>query len=320
MQDQIFQDFILKHLNAPEDDLLTQKVNEMRSLSPEHEAYFQEISKIWESSVRTKVLFELDEQSSVKKLRSRISQHVTVSTSFSYKWLINAAALFAVVVFSFWFYTEKTAVKYLVKHTGNQIDSVFLSDGTRIIMAQNSSISYPENFKGKVREISLVKGQAFFNVKHDNEHPFVIDIAKSKVTVLGTSFNIEYSASEINVSVTTGKVAFSPNEVSSPAILTAGQAISYNYLKSNLVLQEAANANSWFTKELHFVDMPLEDVCLELEAYYKVDIDFHDTKHSAKKFNATFKNSSLDEVLSVLEETYQIEVIKRDNAITIKNK
>ena len=115
-------------------------------------------------------------------------------------------------------------------------------------------------------------------------------------------------------------MAFSPNEVSSPAILTAGQAISYNFIKSDLTLQDAVNANAWFTKELQFVDMPRDSVCQQLSAYFAVKIELNDDKHAAKKFNANFKNSSLDEVLTVLKETYQVQIHKSDTLITIDSK
>ncbi len=319
MQDQHYKDTILKYLNAPQDDLLTREVNEMRNLSPENEQYFQEIKKIWEASAQTAVLFQLDHKASVRNFRNKLSQTIGVSTGGGFNWIRNIAAILVLSVLAFWFYSKETAVTYLVKETSGKIDSVSLNDGTKIMLAEHTAISYPEKFKGKERVVSLLKGQAFFKVFHDANHPFHVMILNSKVSVLGTSFNIMYSPSEINVSVKTGKVMFTPNRVSEPAILTAGQAISYNYVQNNLTLREAVNANSWLTKELQFVDMPLDEVCKQLGEYYHVKIDLYDKKHTVKKFNANFKDSSLEEVLTVLKETYQIEINKRDSIITIKS-
>jgi transmembrane sensor len=320
LQEQIHQDIIVKYLDAPEDASLLTSVNEFRSRSAENENYFQEIKSIWEASAKTGFLAGIDHKSSIYAFQSKLTDGAPEANNFGFLWLRNIAAALVVALLAFWIYSKQTQIDYLVKQTGNSIDSVLLSDGTKVILAAHTVIKFPKEFKSKVREISLVKGQAFFKVHHDPDHPFNVAINNSKVTVLGTSFNIEYSLTEINVAVETGRVMFSPNIKSEPAILNAGQAISYNYVQSNLTLQEAINAKSWLTKDLQFVDMPLDEVCKQLSDYYKIQVILHDKKNTAKKFNAHFTNSSLEEVLTVLKETYKIEIVNQDSVLTINIK
>jgi len=318
LQEQIHHSNILKYLDNPEDDSLSRLVSEFRDESAENELYFQEIKKVWDASAKTGLLSGIDHRSSMKAFKSKLTEGVSVANNFGFIWLRNIAAILALALLTFWIYSKQTQIDYLVKETSNGIDSVSLSDGSKVMLASHTAIKYPREFKGKLRELSLVKGQAFFMVHHDKDHPFTVDINSSKVTVLGTSFNIEYSSSEINVAVKTGRVMFSPNIKSEPAILNAGQAISYNYIQSNLTLQDAINANSWLTKDLQFVDMPLEKVCEQIADYYNIKVVLQDKRHTAKKFNAHFKNSDLDEVLIVLKETYKIKIDKQDNLITIQ--
>ena len=242
-----------------------------------------------------------------------------VASKRSFSWLKNVAAVFIVISLGTWFYSKKTAPNYLVKETANLIDSVSLSDGTKIILAKNSSLMYPEKFEGEEREVKLIKGQAFFKVSHDAQHPFNVLIRKAKVKVLGTSFNINYTHTAINVSVKTGVVRFSPEGKIEPSILTAGQAASYNYLQHKITFANHLNSSSWLTKELKFVDLPLDKVCAELSEYYGVNIILYDKMQTTKMFNATFTNSSLDEVLTVLKATYQIKINRKDSLIIIKN-
>lgn len=321
MQDNLnHQNTILNYLNDPENEQLIEQISLFRSQSEENEIYFQQIKKVWDESANLKPLFELNASESVEKLRSRLSNSAQPQAKRKYVWLRAAAALILISLAAFWIYSEKFAVHYLVRETGNRIDSVILNDGTRVILAKNTAVKFPDRFQGKTREISMLRGNAFFKVFRDPGHPFHISIGRSRVSVLGTSFNISYSSIKIDVSVKTGKVSFSPNNISKPSILTAGQAISYN-LKENIIQQfDGANANSWLTRELHFVDMPLNKVCAELSAYYGVKIELQENIRTAKKFNANFKDSSLEEVLTVLKETYKIQINKSDSLITIKSK
>ncbi|MGY0039003.1 FecR domain-containing protein [Pedobacter sp. NJ-S-72] len=83
--------------------------------------------------------------------------------------------------------------------------------------------------------------------------------------------------------------------------------------------ESGSNATSWITKELVFVDMPLEEVCKQVSAYYNVNLVVHDKMRIAKKFNANFKDSNLSEILTVLKQTYKIKIDSTDHQITIKN-
>lgn len=139
---------------------------------------------------------------------------------------------------------------------------------------------------------------------------------KSDVTVLGTSFNIKVSSVQIDLSVKTGRVMFSPFQNGSKSILSEGQAITYDSEKGEIVAKTAQNADAWLTKELTFVDTPLEEVCKQLSAYYHADIKLQNNKRN-KKLNATFKNQTLAQVLEVLNETYNIKIKKEKDQITL---
>ena len=314
-----FQNIILNHFNAPEDKALEQKVKELREQSPEHEKFFRDVQTIWKTAPLTQKLSTVNPKLSVNHFKDRLQAQLRYQPR-RFSWYQFAAAAVLLIIAGFWFYPRQPAqAEDLVKETKQQIDSVFLSDGTKIILSKNSKISYPKVLAGNLRQVSLLNGQAFFKVRRDTLRPFSILIGKSKVSVLGTSFNIKYSKSAISLAVKTGKVMFSPNAVSSSAVLVAGQALKYDLLQQRIEWINAANANSWATKELHFVDMPLKEVCEQLSAYYNVTINVEDQQHIAKKFNAKFKDSSLQDIFAVLKQTYKIRIDTNASMITIKN-
>jgi transmembrane sensor len=316
--DLTFQNIILNHFNAPDDEVLKRQVADLRQLSEENETIFQETKTIWESAVLTKRLHEIDYVSSSKKFSERLNRGNQEKVR-SFSWFKIAAAVAVTATAAIFFYPKPVEEPFLVKETKKQIDSVFLSDGTKVVLAENSRISYPKVLADTARKVILIKGQAFFKVHHEAKRAFNVFVGQSKVTVLGTSFNINYHHASIKLAVKTGKVMFTPNSVSSAAILVAGQAIHYNETQHKMEWESSSNATSWITKELVFVDMPLEEVCKQVSAYYHVNLVVHDKMHSAKKFNANFKNSNLSEILTVLKQTYKIKIDSSDHQITIKN-
>lgn len=304
LQPNELQNIITLHLNEPENQILAEQVYRIRSFSKENEAYFQSVKQIWETAAETKRLEKVDLNKSLGNFKIRLNSQILSTPRKRFGWLSLAAAL-VVVAMGGWIYYQTTKTVYIVKETTAKIDSVILSDGSKIVLAANSAIRYPVKFSENDRPVTLLKGKAFFSVAKDPNRPFEILVKSSTVKVLGTSFNILYSDSTINLSVKTGKVLFTPNSKSEPSILMAGEGISYNFSRNFIESQNANNAEAWFTKELHFVDMPLDEVCKQLSDYYSVNIVLHDKMRNKKKFNANFKDISLEEALIILKTLIQ---------------
>ena len=63
--------------------------------------------------------------------------------------------------------------------------SVVLGDGTLVCLNSESELRYP------------VRGEGFFEVTEDPEHPFVVEVENARIEVLGTTFNVcGYAAEE----------------------------------------------------------------------------------------------------------------------------
>lgn len=317
-QNEEYLGLITRYLNNPSSELLQSEVNAFRSASPTNESYFQEIEKIWKYSASAAKLEKINVSDSTKRFVESLNQDLPVK-SFKIKWFIGIAASFMILALGYWLYIENNVQNYLIKTTSNQIDSVKLADGSVVILSENSQLKYPEKFKLPIREVVLTKGQAFFKIAKDKQHPFKVTVNKSDVTVLGTSFNIRLTDSSIVLGVKTGRVLFSPYQDGTTSILTAGQGLAYDINKREFLTQSSANQEAWLTKELVFVDTPLEDVCKQLTNYYGVEIKLQDNKGTARKLNANFKDQTLNDVLIILNETYNIKIKKEHNQINLIN-
>ncbi|MEO6174284.1 MAG: FecR family protein, partial [Flavobacterium circumlabens] len=126
---------------------------------------------------------------------------------FSPYWKYMAAASILFLVGLGFFYKPNIAAeKQLTFKTSDVPKSIKLSDGSKIYLAANSLFQYPEKFDGDERKVSLLKGNAFFEIAKDKKHPFIITSGEIKTRVVGTSFHIQLSKSKCEVIVVTGKV------------------------------------------------------------------------------------------------------------------
>ena len=312
-------DLIVGYLDNPEDEKRHSDVLSFRSQSVEHDNYFLEIEKVWSNSAKSSVLETIDVKNSTKRFRKSLSQSTRNSKNNWYL-LSRVAAVFALALFGLWLYKLNSDEFYIIRVTQqHQIDTVSLPDGSKVILSENSGLKYSNKFNKDQRDIYLTKGKAFFKIKKDPDHPFKVKMGESEVLVVGTSFNLSLTTQKIDLDVKTGKVVFSPNKNGASSILTKGQALTYHIQRKEMTMRLSQNADSWLTKELVFVDTPLEEVCKQLSAYYKINISLKENKGANKKLNATFTDQTLENVLVLLNETYNIKIRKENNQIILIN-
>jgi len=193
----------------------------------------------------------------------------------------------------------------IIAKTTNEHQKVTLPDGSTVILNKHSSITYPKIF-GKERNV-ILKGEGYFDIKHDEHKSFTVYTGKIKTTVLGTAFNINAydEAKNIKVTVTRGKVSVLEQETLL-GVLTANQQIIFQVLegkdqKAKVAKVDAKAFVQWQENDFFFDEVSMEEAIQILSAKFNVPITF--TNNGAKKcrFTATFlKGESLDEILKVI--------------------
>lgn len=156
-----------------------------------------------------------------------------------------------------------------------QTRTIRLSDGTEVILNENTTLTYPLDFDGlESRDLSL-SGEAFFKVAHRPTQAFRISTDQAKVEVLGTQFNVRAYPQEqtTEVAVSSGRVAFSDKLGAHRTELTAGEGA---YLSTDGQVKDlkglADNYYAWQGGDLYFKDTPLEEALPLLARYYQVSI------------------------------------------------
>lgn len=184
---------------------------------------------------------------------------------------------------------------------------VVLSDGTVVWLNKGASLDYPETFSSDIREVSL-KGEAFFDVTHNPDKPFVVTADGTTTEVLGTTFTIaEKEGQELKLILATGKVRFTKND--QQATLTPGQMIEVD---SNGIVTQKDNHDrnfmSWKTRKLTFENTLMKEVIGDISKLYGIVLEIKDEAFLTCPLTTTFQDEPLEDVLETIELLFNIEI------------
>ena len=201
---------------------------------------------------------------------------------------------------------KEVVYNYLTVPRGGQFN-VVLSDGTAVWLNSDTRLKYPVNFvEGKVREVELVYGEAYFDVSPSTEHggsKFKVMNNAQEVEVLGTEFNIKAYRDDTNVYTTLveGKVVVGNGDLKQ--YLTPNQQSHLN-LENNSIKVRVVDVNvetSWKKGIFSFKGMPLKDIMKVISRWYDVDVVFENKELESLKFKGVLdKYQSIEEILNIM--------------------
>lgn len=180
--------------------------------------------------------------------------------------------------------------------------SVTLADGTLVQLNSESTLRFPMSFAPNSRMVTF-KGEAFFKVAKDASRPFSIKTKDTRVTVLGTRFNLRAYETETQSSVVVeeGRVRFSSNQSKDSLELIAGQrGVFTGTGKMQWTAVNTAKHLAWKDNELVFDDSRLGDIVQTLERWYGVDIEIKNAALKAERYSGQFQQPDLKTVLESL--------------------
>lgn len=183
-----------------------------------------------------------------------------------------------------------------------QYSKVYLPDSTVVWINSDTKLSYSDSYMtSKNRQVKL-EGEAFFDVRRDEKHPFIVQSKNINVKVLGTEFNIKAYNSDLEtiVSLKSGSVEVSTDKESKE--MFPGQVLRF---KDNMLTVDsdaiAETAYSWINGELHFEEENFMTIVEVLERKFNVIIYIENESLKNRKLTCRIqKNTSLPKVLDIL--------------------
>lgn len=197
-----------------------------------------------------------------------------------------------------------------------------LSDGTRVWLNAESEISFPTQFTDSVRVVDL-KGEAYFEVKADAAHPFIVRTEMLSVRVLGTSFNLAAYADDPTVETTliTGSLKVIRDNVET--LLQPGMQArlekSTNTMTTHAVYAESYAA--WAHRMFAFFNEPIPSICRKLARWYDVEIDASEPGLDGILYSGMIERAeTLNEIAELFSATNEVVFRERDGKVIVEKK
>lgn len=199
---------------------------------------------------------------------------------------------------------------------------LMLPDSTRVWLNANTRLTYPVHFGKNRREVQL-DGEAFFDVWHNAESPFVVKTGKVDVKVLGTAFDVEaYSRTgSIDVSLLRGSVELKSDGCSRTYRMHPGEHVKYENGHYVSMPIDDTDCFRWKEGILSFSNMPVADILSKLQLYYDVRIKVEKKAFLKERYSGKFRQKDgVEHVLRVLKLEHGFKYTKdnENNLITIK--
>ncbi|MBW8683485.1 FecR domain-containing protein [Chitinophaga rhizophila] len=191
-----------------------------------------------------------------------------------------------------------------------------LSDGTKLIINSDSKVRFPISFSGPSREIWM-EGEAYLDVASNSASPFIVHLAKSKIEVLGTRFNVSTYDTVEKVSLASGKVKVRTGLDS--VYLSPGfqSFVPSEDGKISVERFDEETEFSWTQGIFHY-DTDLGTIAAAVYRWYGIKMIVSDRVKKQRFYGIIDRNEPIDNFLNRLKLTAKIEYQKMQDSVIIK--
>ena len=196
-----------------------------------------------------------------------------------------------------------------------------LADGTNVMLNAESELTFPSEFDTDRREVFL-KGEAFFQVTHNEKAPFIVHTDQLDVQVLGTTFNVSGYNNENMLKVTLVEGSIRIHQQGDSVKIRPNEQYNYNKNTREKRVQTVDTElfTSWVNDEYIFKDTTLDEIFNRINHWYMFDVTYESPSLKEKRFFLTIgRDASLDQFIQIINSTEEVCIEKKDNHIVVKN-
>ncbi|WP_215223041.1 FecR family protein [Echinicola shivajiensis] len=209
----------------------------------------------------------------------------------------------------------KSEVLYQLRVPAKKVLGVSLTDGSQVWVNAQSSLSFNPQFSKEQRKVKL-RGEAFFDVKHDPSKPFIVEAENSEVKVLGTKFNVKSSVEKTTTVLLEGKVEFSQNDQNE--ILRPGEGATADGSKLKKVTVDMDEVMAWKNGVFLFEKSALSEVLDEVGRWYGFEISGAIDELKGKRFSGKIKRDTpIDQVLMIIQDVCPVNIQLKERVLEV---
>jgi len=182
-----------------------------------------------------------------------------------------------------------------------------LEDGSRISLNTDTAITV--HYSQNERRITLLRGEAYFDVAKNPERPFIVKDGSLTAKALGTHYSVRAGSGVLpqEVQVEEGRVEVTTD--TDVAILTPGETVTLGDNGRLLrARKDVASSMAWREGKLIFSSQPLREVLDILSQYRRGRIVILDEAAARQRVSGIFDLKDTDQALTILEESLPVSV------------
>ncbi|MDX8338938.1 FecR domain-containing protein [Draconibacterium sp. IB214405] len=194
-----------------------------------------------------------------------------------------------------------------------------LSDGTHVWLNSETTIKYPVVFAKNKREV-FINGEAFFDVAHNEEVPFIVSTNKMKVNVLGTAFNIRAFDNENEAATTLvrGKVNVTSTQTAQTFLLKPSEQFLTGEGNSSVRKVDVNHYIAWKEGRIFFEDNTLDEIFSDIARWYNIDVKYQNDALKNLRFSVDVKRyDEISKITEIIELTKKVKFELNNETINI---
>jgi transmembrane sensor len=198
---------------------------------------------------------------------------------------------------------------------------IALSDGSKIELNTDSVVRV--DVASNHRIAFLDKGEAYFQIAHADDSPFVVTANDRRITVLGTKFSVRADTNRTEVALFEGRVWFSSRHSansSNAALLTPGDVLVATAKSTSITKKSATDLSKvlgWRRGLLVFGNTALADAATEFNRYNRQKIVVADSRVGEIRVGGTFPATDVEDFTRLVRSVLGLHVEKHVDEIVI---
>uniref|UniRef100_A0AB33J9M8 FecR domain-containing protein n=1 Tax=Prevotella sp. GTC17260 TaxID=3236796 RepID=A0AB33J9M8_9BACT len=292
------------------DEQQVQQVETWLNESDDHQHIAQNMDRAYQALDNLYIAEHTDTEQALKRLNNRLwrtrmetamRKIERVAAILFIPLLLSAAVMF------YQNYRSHSVEMLSVATNPGMTATALLPDGTKVTLNSNSRLTYPAQFDGDERQVSL-SGEAYFDVSKDQKHPFIVKTPyDAHVKVYGTHFNLEIDneTHQVISTLVEGSIGLNymtPSRQWNERRIHPGQQIVYsaNEHQARVFDTETDVATSWKDGMLIFRNTPLTAVLRSLSKRFDINFIVRHPSVYHNRFTGTLKRQRLERILEIL--------------------
>jgi transmembrane sensor len=307
---------------SPDEDLL---FREWLAVSADNQEKYARLGQLWKDGLTDyKAYREADEGRAWEAVRQRISGKRVIRPNFrtgrTTITRMAAAAVFLLAIGAAWWYRAAKNAPIPYETAREEQRKIALPDGSTVVIAPQTRMLVAADYNKGGRTVSLAAGQAHFEVSHQQQSPFRVEMDVVSVRDIGTAFTVQRTSEKIQVTVTSGKVAFTKKETGESRELAAGSSLIFYIPENRFGGEMTVDTASSPTGTRRYMNSPLTEVVAALELASGKKITLGDGVSGQQRLTVDIQGEAVDNDLAIICASLDLEYIANNGGFILKNR